>query len=143
MEPDPIHSAQEVAEAYFKRFPAGDGVLQPCGDPQGMDDSGKQAAARICGSPWVGRAWIKQAYQGNGPVNGNYTAFYADEELYHVAQNMGRLWMEPTLSQYHRHWSWGHLPKQPYHERNQKAWLGDKVLYEHRLANNFPGGEFL
>lgn len=143
MEPDPNHTAQEVAEAYFRRFPAGDGVLQPCGDPQGMDDSGKPAAARICGSPWIGREWIKRAYQGNGPVDGKYNAFYADESLYHVAQKLGKLWMDPTLSQFHRHWSWGHLPRQSYHERNQRRWAEDRAMFERDLEAGFPNGVFL
>jgi hypothetical protein len=143
MEPDPNHTAQEIGETYLDRFPHGGGILQPCGDLQGVDDSGRPAAARICGSPIMGREWIKRAYQGNGPVDGRYNAFYADESLKHVAEQLGRLWMEPTLSHFHRHWSWGALPRQPYHERNQRRWAEDKKLFEESLAAGFPEGEWL
>lgn len=143
MEPDPNYTAQEIAEQYLARFPAGEGVMQPCGDPQGIDDSGRPAAARICGSPWIGREWIKRAYRGSGPVNGAYNAFYADEELFHVAGLMGKLWMESRLSQFHRHHSWGHLPIQDYHKRNQRRWLEDKKLFEKRLEDGFPESSFL
>jgi hypothetical protein len=143
MEPDPNHTAQEIAKAYLDRFSMGEGIMQPCGDPQGIDDSGRPAAARICGSPWMGREWIKRAYQGNGPVDGRYNAFYADESLWHVAGNAQKLWMEPSLSQFHRHWSWGHLQRQPYHERNQKRWAEDKRLFEQSLAAGFPEGAWL
>ena len=143
MEPDPNHTAQEIGQAYLNRFPLGDGILQPCGDLQGTDDSGRPAAARICGSPIMGREWIKRAYQGNGPVDGRYNAFYADESLKHVAEKLGKLWMEPTLSHRHLHWSWHHLPRQAYHERNQKRWLEDKKLFETSLAAGFPEGAWL
>lgn len=143
MEPDPHLSAQEVGERYLSQFPSGDGILQPCGDLQGMDDSGRPAAARICGSPIMGREWIKRAYLGNGPVDGRYNAFYADEALYHVAKKLGKLCMEPLMSHRHLHWSWNHLPKQPYHERNQTRWLQDQQLFEKDLAAGFPLGAFL
>lgn len=137
MDPDPTKDAQQIAAEYLEKFPDGFGVMQPCGDPQGVDASGLCAAARICGSPWVGRAWIQFAYGGGGPVNAMYDSFYADEELKHYAEKMGRLWMRPDLSQFHRHWSWRHLPKQDYHERNQKQWEADKALFERRKASGF------
>lgn len=143
MEPDPYLTAQEVAGRYLAKFSNGDGILQPCGDLQGMDDSGRPAAARICGSPIMGREWIKRAYLGEGPVDGRYNAFYADEALWHVAGKAGRLYMEPLLSHRHLHWSWGHLPRQPYHERNQTKWAQDKHLFEQDLAQGFPMGAFL
>jgi hypothetical protein len=139
MDPDPNKNAQELAEEYLARFPEGFGVMQPCGDPQGMgldtNSASKEsvpAAARICGSPWVGRGWVHRAYWGEGPVNGNYWAFYSDEEMKLVAERRGLLWMRPDVSQFHRHWSWQHMPKQPYHERNQKRWEADKALFESR-----------
>lgn len=143
MEPDPNHSAQEVAAMYLERFPNGEGIMQPSGDIQGIDNSGKPAAARICGSPWMGREWIKRAYLGNGPVDGRYNAFYADESLKHVAEKLGKLWMEPRLSQFHRHWSWHHLPRQSYHERNQARWHEDQKLFGLSMAAGFPEGEWL
>jgi hypothetical protein len=146
MEPDPNKNAQEIAAEYFGRFPKGDGVMQPCGDPQGMDfDSNRPelkekipAAARICGSPWIGKSWGLLHNDGEGPVNGNYYAFYADEELKLVAEKMGLLWMRPDLSQFHLHWSWQHLPRRTYHERNQKRWAEDKAIFEARKKAGFP-----
>jgi len=156
MECDPNHSAEEVGRIYWERYPTGDGVLQPTGDNQGIDDSGRPAAARICGSPIIGREWIKRAYQGNGPVDGRYNAFYADESLWHVSGKLGKRWMEPSLSHFHYHWSWGwhftkgmyakaygNLGRQSYHERNQVGWLNDKRLFEEDVKNNFAGSEFL
>lgn len=137
MDPDPTKTAQEIAAEYLEKFPDGFGVMQPCGDPQGKDAEGKVAAERICGSPWVGKAWIQFAYGGGGPVNEMYHAFYADEELKHYAEKMGRLWMRPDLSQFHRHWSWRHLPKQDYHERNQAVWDADRALFESRRKTGF------
>lgn len=127
MDPDPKYLADEIADQYLVRFPDGDGVMQPCGDPQGGG-----AAERICGSPWVGRQWVHGSYMGNGPVCDEYVAFYADEELKLLTERLGRLWMRPDLTQYHKHWSWGHQPRQFYHERNQASWLADKALFEKR-----------
>lgn len=143
MDPDPNHTAQEIARQYLERFPTGDGVMQPCGDPQGKAYSdthsgGAPAAARICGSPWLGYDWVTYAYSCRGPVNGEYVAFFADEELKLVAERANRLWMRPDLSHFHRHWSWGHAPRQDYHERNQKSWSKDKDLFEQRKAQGFP-----
>lgn len=137
MDPDPLKSAQEIAEEYLARFPDGYGVMQPCGDPQGMDSSGLPAAARICGSPWVGRRWVNDAYRGNGPVCGEYNAFYADEEMKLKAEKLGVLWMRSELTQFHHHWSWGHLQRQEYHVRNNKKWNDDKALFEKRKEEGF------
>jgi hypothetical protein len=138
MDPDPNNDAARMADIYRECFPALDGVMQPCGDPQGTDRRGMRAAARICGSPWVGRRWALEAYDGLGPVNGAYRAFYADEELKLYAEQRSKLVMRPDLTQFHRHWSWGHLPRQPYHVRNQADWASDKALFESRKEANFP-----
>lgn len=142
---DPQKTAEEIGSEYLDRWPDGFGVMQPCGDPQGSDESGRSAAARICGSPWVGKEWIKRAYLGNGPVNGKYGAFYADEELKYIAERSGRLWMRQDLIQFHMHWSFsGGLTKQPYHERNSNLhWKNDKSIFEFQKANGFPDGAFL
>lgn len=141
MEPDPMKDAQELAREYLQRFPDGFGIMQPCGDPQGDRINGVPNSGRICGSPWIGRAWAERAYGGRGPVNGNYIAFYADEELKIVAERFNALWMRPDVSQFHLHWSWGHLPKQDYHERNQKSWTHDKEKFDHQVAEGFPDAD--
>lgn len=141
MDPDPILNAQALAEQYLAHFPGGGGVMQPCGDPQGDKIGGWSNAGRICGSPWFGRGWNTFAYRGLGPVNGDYVAFYADEELKIIAEKMNLLWMRPDVTQYHRHWSWRHLPKQPYHDRNQKFWDVDHKLFDARKAQDWPGAD--
>lgn len=133
MLPDPNKSGPEIREEYLKRFPLGEGVMQPCGDPQGKDANGVPAAARICGSPWVGSHWAHAAY-AHGPVNEEYQAFFADEELKLVAEKRGALWMRPDLTQKHLHWSWGHMARQDYHERNQAVWEKDKALFDSRFG---------
>ena len=137
MDPDKHWSGPKIMAEYIEHFPNLDGVMQPCGDPQGKDANGVPAAARICGSPWVGQEWIERAYLGRGPVNSDYNAFYADEELLHYATRRGKLWMRPDLTQFHAHWSWGHLPQQEYHQRNQLKWQQDKDLFEARKAGGF------
>jgi hypothetical protein len=141
MDPDPNHTAEEIAHEYLERFPLGDGVMQPSGDPQGMDGSGLPAAGRICGSAWFGRGWVERAYGGRGPTFPDYWHFYSDEELALVAERLGKMWWRPDLVQMHKHWSWGHTEKQDYHDRNQTQWDTDKALFEKRRAAGFPESE--
>ena len=141
MEPDPMKTANEICREYLDKYPDGEGVMQPSGDPQGVDASGLPAAGRICGSAWFGRDWIERSYGGRGPTNAAYWHFYADEELALVAAKLGLLWWRPDLSQMHLHWSWGHMPRQDYHERNQQHWDDDKALFLARQGAGFPGHE--
>lgn len=139
MNPDPSKSASQICRQFLQRFPDGFGVMQPCGDPQGMDASGKPAAARICGSAWFGRGWIERGYGGIGPTWPNYYHFYADEELAIVAEQQGVMWWRPDLTQFHAHWSWGHTPRQDYHKlTSDKHWQSDKALFEARRAAKWP-----
>jgi hypothetical protein len=141
MDPPREYSADEIRAQYLERFPDGMGVMQGTGDRQGGLIAGKWASQRICGSPFVGRAWIQQAYLGNGPVDGRYEAFYADESLLHVAQRLGVLWQREDVTIFHRHWSFGALPRQDYHLRNDRnSWSKDKALFEASLAAGFPEG---
>jgi hypothetical protein len=143
MEPDPTKNAQEIAAEYLAKYPLGEGVMQPCGDPKGDVIDGWRNAGRICGSPWLGKHWVRTAYDGDGPVCGLYDSFYADEELLNYAGNLGVLWRREDLTQKHLHWSWGFLPKQSYHDRNQLRWDADHVLFDKRreLAA-FKSGRF-
>lgn len=137
MEP-PGQGAAEIAQMYFNRFPDGFGVLQGCGDPQGVEN-GVPAAARICGSPTFGRGWFERAYGGRGPFCDQYGPFYGDEDLWNVAKLCGVLWLEPTVKIFHKHWSWGHTPRQPYHEKAQTHWEKDKETFFRRKEQGFPG----
>lgn len=141
MDPDPKLTAQELGAQYLERFPDGFGIMQPCGDRQGIDKSGLPAARRICGSAWFGRGWATRAYRGNGPTDGRYWHFYADEDLKEVAERLGVLWWRPDVIQYHRHWSWGHMPIQDYHQKNQQHWERDYRLFFESKAASFPEGE--
>lgn len=138
MFPDPNHRADEIAAEYLDKFPDGYGVMQPCGDRQGCDDQGVPAARRICGSPWYGTGWINRAYGGRGPCWPDYHHFYGDEDLKIVAENLGVLWMREDLYQDHAHWSFGRMPRQFYHDRNQAYWAADKLLFEERKKEGFP-----
>lgn len=141
MDPDPFNSAQQIAKEYLTRYPDGFGVMQPCGDMQGMDETGKPAAARICGSAWFGKGWITRAYQGKGPTDPRYWHFFGDESLYEVANKLGVLWMRPELMQFHYHWAWGWTLQQEYHRRNQLKWEEDRALFYESKALGFPEGE--
>ena len=143
MMPDQLHSAQEIGELYFDKFPSGDGVFQATGDMQGTDGNGVQAAARICGSPLLGREWISRAYEGRGPFWDDYHSFYADEDLLHVAKKCNLLWQEPSLTILHKHWSWNHMPMQQYHLRNQANWQSDHDLFYSRKLTGFQNSEML
>lgn len=138
MDPDPAHKGGQIAKEYIDQFPDGFGVMQPIGDMQGKDRAGKQAAARICGSPWFGRAWVEHAYNGNGPTNARYGHFFADEELYHYAIKYHALWQRPDLIQDHHHWSFGRMKRQAYHDVAQKNWNRDKALFKARMGYGFP-----
>jgi hypothetical protein len=139
MDPDPVATAQEIGKSYLERYPDGDGVLQACGDMQGMDGSGRQASARICGSPTFGRGWIERSYEGNGPFWSGYRSFYGDEELYNVALYHGLLWMAPEYTFLHRHWSFGWSEQSSYQKRNSDTWWNeDKALFDVRIEAGFP-----
>lgn len=139
MDPDPNHKADEIARQYLERFPTGMGLMQPCGDPQGRDSSGKVAAARICGSAWFGIDWILKSYGGRGPTPTMYYHFFGDEELAVKGDELGLLWWRPDLVQYHRHWSWGHTQQQDYHLRAQTKWQADQATFNRRKEQGFPG----
>lgn len=138
MDPDPNHTAQEIGAQYLERFPDGYGVMQPCGDMQGVDASGRPAAARICGSAWFGRRWVRESYGGRGPTPGEYFHLWGDEDLKEVAERLGVLWWRPDLMQFHRHYTWGWLPQQKYHERPSGRDEADRQLFLQRKAAGFP-----
>jgi|TARA_Y100000034_G_scaffold130547_1_gene189260 hypothetical protein len=127
MDPDPNHTAEEIAAEYLERFPDGFGVMQPCGDRQGMDSTGKPAAARICGSPWFGKGWVEKAFGGEYVVPTEFFHFYGDEVLKEVAERLGVLWMRDDLIQDHQHWAFGRQRKEKYQEDNSRNhWQEDK-----------------
>jgi len=145
MLPDPDHAADEIAEEFLTHFgPELLGVMQPTGDPMGIDRDGVPAAARICGSPWLGRGWVGRAYNGHGPLPAGYHHYYMDEELQLVAERLGLLRQRPDLTQRHEHWTRrGCGPQTDYQRRNQLHWGADRQLFNERRAAGFPGSGLL
>lgn len=129
MDPDPNHDAQTIAAQFQERFPDLYGIMQPCGDRQGSTPGYPPPSERICGSPWVGRKWVLEAYGGTGGWWPDFYHFYADELLKLTAEAQGVCWMRPDLSHYHYHWAYGHGPKTEYQVRNQAWWDQDKKLF--------------
>ena len=100
MHPDPNRSASDIGTEfleYFAHTPGGSlGVMQPVGDAF-------EATRRICGSPWLGRAWMERMYRGTGGMCDRYHHQWADDELYWVARCTGSLWARADLVQHHDH----------------------------------------
>ncbi len=130
--PDPNYTADEIAAKYRSRFPSYEGVLQPCGDDL-------PGTSQICGSPWIGKAFIASTYHGRGPYFSGYQQFYGDEELLGVAERRNALWMCPSLAQRHEHWLREGIDKTDYQERNNSRWWDhDKALFYFRQGLGFP-----
>lgn len=131
MLPDPGRTAQQIAAEMIEHFGDHAGVMQPCGDPQGDLIDGLHNAARICGSPWVNRAWIDGAFGGHGPMPPYpFRHFYGDQALKDYSEKAGALWMRPDLTQFHLHHSFGHSRITEYQKNNQAYWNTDKAVYE-------------
>lgn len=138
--PEPRFTAQEIRRQFLERFPDTFGVMQPCGDPLGTDGDGQTAAARICGSPWMGREFIRRINGGLGPFWPEYFHFYCDEEMHEVAKGLGILWNRPDLTQYHNHWSRDRTKRRPeYLRKANRNWNEAKALFDTRKAAGFPG----
>jgi len=137
MDSDPNLTANEIADLYFDRFPDGNGILQPCGDPQGSKIQGKVNAERICGSPWFGHGWVRADHWGNGhPFPDGFWHFFADELLKYYAESRDLLWMNKELTQYHHHWAFrGGPPPTEYQRRNHHRWDGDKERFEELMKH--------
>lgn len=138
MIPDPFMNALRVSERYFTVFPDGEGVLQATGDPQGKDQNGVPAAARICGSPTFGRGWYERAYMGKGPCPEMYTAYWGDEDLWNVAKKNKLLCLDPEITFLHKHWSFNWEQRQESQKRNERYVKADKGMFEQRKAAGFP-----
>lgn len=135
MLPDPDRAAHEIAREFLARFPAGFGVMQPTGDQL-------LGAGTFCGSPWLGRGWIRAAYQGRGPLHPAYRHNWADNELHWVARCAGALWARPDLTQRHEHFSRTGAPKPDYWAREVEARdRHDVQLFLARAWQGFPGAQ--
>lgn len=139
--------ARDIGHSCFQHFLGTFGVMQPTGDRWGEDPTQPNVSLRgayidrICGSPWLGRAFCQRMYGGKGPMFDGYFHMYADEELQCVAQKLDVLWQRRDLTQKHEHALRGRagLPdflKAPYDNYAQA-----KLLFERRRELAFPGHE--
>jgi hypothetical protein len=133
MYPDQKQNAQVLGRLFFKEFPDGYGVMQPVGD------IGIPGTDKICGSPWIGKAFWERTYGGEGPFWHGYNSYYGDEEMFNVAKQLECLFQPKQVTQYHDHFSRpGGLPKQSYQQRNERYWKQDQQLFFQRKAAGFP-----
>lgn len=140
MLPDPTLTAQQIGEQFIERFPDTFGVMQPTGDRWGDGKNGA-LADRICGSPWLGRAFIDSWNGGRGPFWPEYFHFYCDEELHDVTLAAGILWQRRDLTHHHDHWMRpGNSGARPvYMKTAADRWTLDKQVFHSRKAAGFPG----
>jgi hypothetical protein len=103
MAPDPNLRGEVIAAQCTEHFKGTLGVMQPTGDPWMVDASGRCAAERICGSPWLGREFIRRWNNGKGPFSEEYFHCYADEQLHDETLPNGFLWQRKDLSHWHHH----------------------------------------
>ena len=131
--PDPSLRAEVIARQFLERFPDTLGVMQPIGDPF-------EATQSICGSPWLGRAWMRRMYDAKGGLCDRYFQQYADEELYWVARAADRLWVRPDLAQCHEHFRRVGKPAPKYWVESAAAnEAKDCATFIERLESGFPG----
>lgn len=139
--PDPSTDPQQLGKEFIEHFKGTFGVMQPTGDVWMLDDEGRGAAERVCGSPWMGAEFCKRMYGGNGPLFEGYYHFYEDEELQEVVSKLGVLWQRKDISQEHKHWSRGKTQKPAYLKKANELWAESKELFNSRKAAGFPGHE--
>lgn len=121
--PDDTHDADAIAASFLERFPDTLGVMQPVGDDF-------EATATICGSPWIGRAWMERMYGGTGGLCEAYHQQFADEELFWVARCADRLWLRSDLAQRHEHFRRLGRPAPAY-------WVASAAAHEERDCLTF------
>lgn len=138
MAPDPNLKPATIREQFFGRFPDGYGVMQPTGDRWGTDKSGRSAAERICGSPFMGREFLLNSYEGLGPFFRGYFHFYADEELFNVATRDGVLWQRRDMTHFHDHWTRTNRRQPEIYGLLQAHWERDRDLFAKRRSQGFP-----
>lgn len=154
--PDPSRSAHEVATTFAAKFPNGFGVMQPVGGIWKPSISGPEAQPGMgggkrkmyvtppshmrCESPWMGRWFILNSYDGKGPYFGDYNQYFGDVELHDVAARMGVLWKREDLIQPREHWSRpGGPPMQQWQSNAFDRWYEkDWAMYRSRRQKGFP-----
>ncbi len=133
--------ADEIERAALAHFGGTMGVLQPTGDPFGMDRFGRSAAERICGSPWLGRDFVASR---NGRVfSESYRHFFADEQLYDELIGTPLLWQNKSLEQRHNHYHRTHesAPAHMSALRTRDLWNHDQAVYREWKENRLKTTE--
>jgi len=141
IDPDPHATPDQVVEQFKEHFGGTFGVMQPTGDRWMIDESGKAASERICGSPWLGKDFIRRMYQGKGAFCEAYFHFFCDEELWHIATKLEVLWQRRDLTHHHHHWSREGRPRPKYLHPARLNWDDARVLFNRRREAGFPGHE--
>jgi hypothetical protein len=168
VEPDPSHSAEEIARETFNYFdgraaekyfrgpgpgapPHGEGLAGTFGVMQPTADAfADRSIEKIAGSAWVGREFCRRMYGGNGPLFSEYTRFFMDQELQEVAIKYGVFQQRPDLLHFHRWYGRAsddlhsetkpaELPEHLKHQ--EKMWQPEKQLFYRRQRAGFPGSE--
>lgn len=156
--PDPNHSAREIGRdctAYFggrecvSSSGGTFGVMQPTGDRWGEDPNLPNLHPmrtayidRVCGSPWMGRAFCERMYGGNGPFYDGYFHMFPDEELQEVATRLGVFWQRRDLVHLHNHWARqceNQMPSFLARANSRQHWAEAQNLFVSRKAEGFPG----
>lgn len=131
LDPDPWLRAQEIGEQFLARFPDTFGIMQPVGGEL-------PHAEATCSSPWMGRAWIERAYRGTGPFWPEYTQFFGDVELLHVARRLGVLWQRHDVVQQHHHYGHGIRILQYQQEALDVHYANDLATFSRRRDAGWP-----
>ena len=132
VDPDKKYTAQEIGEGFVKRFPDLYGVMQPIGDKFGWTH-------KCAVSPWIGRAFVEESYDGNGPYREEYFHYFSDQELQEYAITQEAFQQRADLTQYHDHWQRQENPQRPPHlMKAKKQWHQDKIMFEERKAKGWP-----
>jgi hypothetical protein len=136
-DPSPDQIARECTEHFHGTF----GVMQATGDPFGVDESGRCAAERICGSPFLGREFCARWNGDIGPFWPEFWHYFADEALHDELLMHSLLWQRKDLTIFHDHPSRTGLPTPHYMEKTQAGWAKDEAIFRARKAAGFPGHE--
>jgi hypothetical protein len=116
---------------FLDFFPDTFGVIQPTGDKFGSIET-----AAVC--PWIGRAFIDEAYGGAGPYFEEYFHYFCDQELQEVATLLGAFKQLPEITQYHDHWQRDGGERPPHLMKAKDRWEEDRDIFEIRQRHRFP-----
>jgi len=149
--PEPNKSPEQIADECYGHF-VGDfsrgtfGVMQPTADRYGENaigpwPRGSAYIDRVCGSPWMGRAFCERINGGRGPWWEEFFHMFSDEALQNVALKLGILWQRRDLC--HRHLHWGvngdiqQMPEFLRYVNTSQHWESSKAIFERLKSSGF------